>query len=105
MSGVNSKDFSTLTVTDTAAVVSTAASPAMVAGTKGAVIHVENAPIRYREDGTAPTATEGAYVEAGGSIVYNSWTIPGADWRSVLRALQVIRVTDTSALLKIHWYD
>ncbi len=105
MSGVNSKDYSTITATNVASVVSTAASPAMTAGTKGAVIHVENAPIRYREDGTAPTATEGVYVEAGGSIVYNSWTIPGADWRSVLRALQVIRVTDTSALLKIHWYD
>ena len=105
MSGVNSKDYSTLTVADTAAVVSTACSPAMVAGTKGAIIHVENAPIRYREDGTAPTATEGVYVEAGGSIVYNSWMIPGANWQSVLRALQVIRVTDTSAALKICWYD
>lgn len=105
MSGVNNTGYSTLTVTDTASVVSTAASPAMPGGTKGAIIAVETAAIRYREDGTAPTSTEGELVNAGERIVYKSWGVPGANWRSVLKALQVIRTTGTSANLKIHWYD
>jgi len=104
MSGKNSIDYSTMAVTDTAKVLSTGCSPVMPQ-CKGAVITIEDADVRYREDGTAPTAAEGILLEIGDNLVYDSWTVPSQDWRSVLRAIQFIRTGTVSAALKIHWYD
>lgn len=103
--GINNIDFSTLTVTDTAQVVATAASPAMASQAKGAMMTVETAPLRWRDDATAPTATVGHLVLPGGVIEFKSWEVPGQNWKEVLRAIQVIRTGDTNATLSISWYD
>ena len=106
MGGVNSKGFSNLTVTGTAQVMATACSPAMPDGAKGAIIVVETAPVRYREAGTAVSAAgSGHLLNVGDSLNYDSWTHPGNDWRSVLKAISVIRTTGTSGILTISWYD
>lgn len=102
--GINNVDYSTLTVTSAAQVVATACTPVMPTTAKGAIITVENDQIRYRSDGTAPTATEGHLLSAGDILTYDSWTVPNANWRSALKALQVIEVTN-DAKLKISWYD
>ena len=103
--GTNNIDYSTLTVTNSAQVVSTAASPAMVSQAQGAVMTVETAPIRYRDDGTAPTSTEGHLLMPGDVLKYDSWTVPSQNWKQVLRALQVIRTGTDNGLLKISWFD
>ena len=103
--GTNNIDYSTLTVTNVAQVVSTAASPAMVSQAKGAMMSVETAPIRWRDDGTAPTSTEGHLLMPGDILNFNSWTVPYQNWKEVLRAIQVIRTGTDNGLLKISWYD
>ena len=102
--GVNNIDYSTLTVTDSAQVVAETCSPVMPSQAKGALITVETNQIRYREDGTAPSSSEGILLSPGDDLIYDSWTPPGNNWRNVLLKLQVIEVTGTP-LLKIHWYD
>ena len=103
--GVNNVGYSTLTATDTAQVLAATCSPVMPSQAKGATISVEDAPIRWRSDGTAPTATEGQYLSPGDVLTFNSWTVPSVNWRQVLRAIQVIRVAATSGKLKISWFD
>jgi len=48
------------------------AGVSLPAGTTGAVIFVNVAPIRYRTDGTNPTASEGVQVPAGTSLVFRA---------------------------------
>mgnify|MGYP001579971841 FL=1 len=103
--GINNLDYSTLTVTGSAQVLATACSPVMPSQTKGAVITVEGAPVRWRDDGTAPTATEGQLMNVGDVLTFDSWTVPEQNWKQILRAIQFIRTTATSGLLKISWYD
>ena len=103
--GTNNLDYSTLTVTDSAQVVNTACSPTMPSNAQGAVMTVETAPIRYRDDGTAPTSTEGHLLMPGDSLIFDSWTVPNSNWKQILRALRVIRTGTDSGLLKISWYD
>ena len=103
--GTNNLDYSTLTVTDTAQVVNTACSPVMPTNAQGAIMTVETAPIRWRDDGTVPTSTEGHLMDAGDVLTFDSWTVPNSNWKQVLRAIQVIRTTATSGALKISWYD
>ena len=107
MSGVNNKDFSNLTVTDTAKVLSSSCSPVMPAGAKGALITVETAAVRYRDDGETPVAAAGSstILNVGDVLTFDSWTYPGNNWRSVLRVIQFVRAAGTSGILTIHWYD
>lgn len=58
-----------------------------------ALITVETASIRYEYDGTAPTATTGHLVQAGGTFVMN-----GTD---NIRRFRAIRTTSTSAVLTV----
>ena len=104
MSGINNIDYSTITVTNAAAVLSTACSPVMPAGARGAVITVEDDQVRYRDDGTAPSTSEGHLLNVGDVLTFDSWTVPKQNWRQVLRAIQFYRVT-ADAKLKISWYD
>lgn len=95
-------DYSTLTVSSTALVMSAACSPLMPQNTKGAIITVETDQIRYRYDGTAPTSSEGHLLNPGDVLTFNSWIAPKRDWSSILKSIQVIRVT-ADAKLKISW--
>ena len=101
---VNNVDYGTLTVS-TSSVGMADASPAMPTKAKGAVITVENAQIRYRDDGTAPEATEGHVLNAGDVLTFDSWTSPGNNYKQVLNAIRFIRTGGTSGKLNISWYD
>jgi len=101
MSG-NCIDYSTLTVSSTA-VGQADASPSMPDRAKGAIITVEDAAVRYRIDGTDPTATEGHLLNSGDIATFDSWTT-GLSWRQALKAIRFIR-TSTDAKLKISWFD
>jgi len=111
MAGQNCVDYATLAV-DGAVTLLDDASPALsgVGGNsnmlraKGAVITVETDQVRYREDGTHPTSAEGILLNVGDVLTYDSWTVPKSNWRSVLKALHFIKVTN-AAKLKIHYYD
>ena len=107
MSGVNNVDFSNLTVTGTAKVMAEECSPIMPNLAKGAMIAVETAAVRYRDDGTAPVAAAGSstILNIGDVLTFDSWSYPGNNWRQVLRAIQFIRAAGTSGILTIHWYD
>ena len=59
--------FETLSVTGTAG--SLAAASTVIKGMKSAVFVLETGQIRYRLDGTAPTATEGVLMEIGGLLI------------------------------------
>ena len=100
--GINCIDHSTLTVTATAQTLSSACSPAMPSRAKGAVITVETDQIRWRADAAADA--DGHLLYVGAVLTFDSWSVPKANWRSVLLALSVIRVT-ANAALKISWYD
>jgi len=106
---VNAIDYSTLTVAGTAVGLDSA-SPALtfqkIGGVrvKGAIITVEDADIRYRTDGTAPTSSEGHPVFAGDIIPFDCWT-SGQDWTSEMNKIKFIRTGSTSAALKITWYS
>ena len=105
----NCVDYATLAV-DAAVTLLDDASPNLRITTsstrraKGAVITVETDQVRYREDGTDPTSTEGILLNVGDVLTYDSWTVPKQNWRSVLEAVRFIKVT-AAAKLKIHYYD
>ena len=101
----NNIDYSTLTVTGSAQVLATTCSPALPGAAKGAVIRLETAPIRWRDDGETVTTTEGHIMNIGDVLTFDSWTVPKNNWRSVLSRIQVIRTGATSGKLKISWYD
>ena len=103
--GVNNIDYSTITVTGSAKVVHSGCSPVMPSQAKGAVMTLETAPIRIRDDGETVSTTEGHLMNVGDTLTYNSWTVPRENWRSVMSKLQVIRTGATSGALKISWFD
>ena len=93
-------DYATLTVSSTGIGLSSA-SPAIGAGAtvRRAVITVEDGQVRYREDGTAPTSTEGHLLDPRDVLNYLD-----ANYETILNAIQFIRVTNDTKL-KISYYD
>ena len=67
------------------------------ASTKKVVITVESANIRYRVDGTNPTATVGELVTVTQRITLTSF--------SDIENFRAIRTGSTSATLDVHYYD
>ena len=57
---------------------------------------LETAAVRYRDDGTSPTASEGVLINPGARIALS---------RSEMGKGQFIRTGSTSAVLKGHFYD
>jgi len=78
------------------------ASPAMPSQAKGCIITVEDADVRWRADGTAPTSTEGHLLRVDDVMILDS---DRKNWRSFLNAIQFIRTGSTDAALKITWTD
>lgn len=97
---MNLIDYATLTVSSTGVGLSSA-SPAIGAGAivRRAVITVEDGQVRYREDGTAPTSTEGHLLDPRDVLNYLD-----ANYETILNAIQFIRVTNDTKL-KISYYD
>lgn len=87
--------YESITVTDTAVAISTAtiapAGPGYIDACEG---RLETAQIRYRWDGTAPTAAEGTLLEVGD-------VLPIETYDDALR-IRFIRTGSTSGVLKIH---
>jgi len=96
----NCIDYATLTVGSTAVGLDSA-SPTLTNGAtvKRAVITVETDQVRWRADGTSPTASEGHLLEAGDVLNFLD-----ANYESVLGDLKFIRVT-SDAKLKISYFD
>ena len=65
-------------------------------GALGALITVEGADIRYRVDGSVPTATQGMYVAAGSVIKLES--------RFEVRNFRAIRAGAADAVLDVTYY-
>lgn len=63
---------------------------------KMAVVLVEAQPLRYRDDGTAPTAAIGTLIQAN-----ESFSICG----SALARFQAIRSGATDAVLNVNYYE
>lgn len=98
--GMNIIDYATLAVADSAVTLVTNASPTLPAGAQRAYFTVETADIRWRADGTAPTADEGHILADGDSISFT-----GSNYRQLLENIQFIRDTSTSGALKITYFD
>ena len=84
--------FEQLSITDTAK-----ALASIPANANGAVITVEDATMRYRDDGTNPTATVGLRVFVGGTIVLNS--------RDSLDKFRAIRTGSSNSEINVSYYE
>src|SRR3990172_8219738 len=67
-----------------------------------ALIAVTNAEIRWSGSSTAPTATVGIPVGAGG---YIDWTDPLTDHTNLITNARFIRTGGTSAILEVQYFD
>ncbi len=99
----NCLDYATLTVSSTA-VDLTSASPAinstgLATRVKRAIITVETDQVRWRADGTAPTASEGHLLSPGDNLQFLN-----KNYETVLNNLKFIRVS-ADAALKISYFD
>ena len=106
MRALNIIDSATLTVSNTAIGLDSA-SPALDSNGRvsnrtvyRAVISVKDADIRWRADGTAPTATVGHPIDDGGTF-----TLTGANYQHLLKKIQFIRQSTTDAVLFITYFD
>jgi len=78
---------------------------AIPVGAKGAVITAFGAGIRWRLDGTKSTTGVGHYQAANSIITFDSWTAPGNDWRSVLKAMKFSPSSSGTVTLSISYFD
>ena len=97
---MNVVDYATLTVAGTAVGLDSA-SPALDAGAsvKCALITVEDGPVRWRADGSAPTDSEGHLLNIGDVL-----NLTDRNYDSMLAAIKFIRTTGTSGKLKITYF-
>jgi|WetSurMetagenome_2_1015567.scaffolds.fasta_scaffold214944_2 hypothetical protein len=95
---LNVVDSFTLAVSNTAIGLSSATPPLINGKMSGRsvrrmVISVSTDAIRWRADGTDPSATVGHLIDADGYISFT-----GANYESLLQAIKFIRVTNDAAL-------
>jgi outer membrane lipoprotein-sorting protein len=83
-------DYESITVSSTAVGFT---SSKLSNSIKGVFCTLENAQVRFRMDGTDPTATEGHLLEVGQSLTIYNWTI--------LRKIKFIRTGSTDGVLKV----
>jgi len=89
-------DFESVTVANTAiGLTSSKYYPTDAPMARSVIITVETAQIRFRMDGTNPTATEGHIAEIGDAI-----TISGI---VNIKNFRAIRTTSTSATIKVSY--
>ena len=88
---LNQTGQQTLTVSTNAVSLTLPASPN--GRPKRALIYIGGQPIRWRADGTAPTATAGMPVGAG---AYIEW-VEGKDFYGLIKNVQFIRDTSATA--------
>ena len=100
MQGINVIDYATLAVGASAVDLINDGSPALPAKAKRAYISNETGAVRWRADGTAPTADEGHLLAAADSISFT-----GANYRSLLEKIEFIADTVTAGAVKITYFD
>lgn len=88
---INVVDYETLTVAGSAVSLSTRPNRA-----KSFIGTLETGTIRVRGDGTAPTSSEGELMNIGDKVYLSE---------SEFEAIQFIRTTSTSGVIKGHYYD
>ena len=98
--GMNVIDYATLAVDQAAVDLIADGSPALPDAAKRVFITCETAAVRWRADGTAPTANEGHMLAANDSISFT-----GANYRQLLEKIEFIADTATAGALKITYYD
>jgi hypothetical protein len=77
-------------------------------GARGAIITVDDTgdAVRFRDDGTDPTATVGQKLNPGDILIYDSWTVPKQNWRgTLLKCTWIQAAASTTGTLMITWYD
>jgi hypothetical protein len=57
------------------------------------IISVEDGAVRWRADGTDPTATVGHLIDDGGTL-----TLTGANYKSVIKSMKFIKVAGTALI-------
>ena len=73
------------------------------AGTTQAILRCETAPVRWRADGTGPTATVGTPMNVGDTLL-----LVGNDYGDFMRRMKWIRTTGTSGAIEgafLNGYD
>lgn len=107
--GINVIGYSSLTVSSqTTPVTLASASPAMdvTAGTVGgrtvrrALMTIEDAPLRWRSDGSAASSTAG-HEMAKTDIL----TLMDANYEELLKSIQFIATSSTTAYVRITFFD
>ena len=96
--GINVLDYATLAV-DGAVTLVDDASPTLPGQCKRVYITSETDAVRWRADGTAPSASEGHVLAVNDSISFT-----GANYRQLLENITFIKVTNAAAL-KITYFD
>lgn len=99
-SGVNIVDYATLAVSSSAVTLVTNASPTLPARANRAYITCETQPVRWRADGTDPTATEGHTIAKDDSISFT-----GINYRQLLERITFIATSAGDGALKITYFD
>ena len=98
---INIIDHATLTVS-TVGIGLSSASPAIEAGrtVRRALISSEDADVRWRADGTAPTSSVGHLFKDGDALQFL-----GENWEELLKAILFIRTGGTDVKLSITYLD
>ena len=81
--------------------VSSSTALTVPAAARHAIINVNTQAVRWTTDGTAPTASKGVHVAAGGQISFMDLNI---DYRALLLSLLVIQEAAT-ATLDVLYFD
>jgi len=100
MSSGNVVDYATLTVSDSAVSLADA-SPAYNAGfdVAGFFLTVEDADVRFRTDGSAPTSSEGHLLYEGQTLQFTD-----KNYMDLVKNIKFIRAGSTDAKLKITYF-
>ena len=105
MAGLNVVDFSTLAAASTAAANFASASPAYANGkvsgktVRRFIITTATAAMRWRTDGTAPTAGTGHVAASGDTLSFT-----GANYKSLIPNMSFIASASTCNI-SITWFD
>ncbi len=104
--GQNNIDYGSITVSDTTVKTLASISGGIPTSAKGALMTVDQSAVRMRDDDTAPTATEGHLLNLGDQLIFDSWSVPKANWKQVFPRMQFIPATaGTTGYVRISWYD
>lgn len=95
MGDIRLPDTFPLAGTEKTTISTTAVALTVPAGATGAVVYIEDQPVRWRDDGTAPTATLGVLAKADSSVEVKVHS---------LTTIKFIRQGGTDAAISVAYY-